>query len=309
MVQFQNEELDDLIILRSDGTPTYNFCVVVDDAEMKITHVIRGDDHLNNTPRQIQLFQALDYELPKFAHLPLILGTDRTRLSKRHGATSLDAYREEGYLPHALLNYLARLGWSHGDQERFTLDELIRFFSLENVGKSAGVFNQEKLLDLNAYHIKQEPPERLAKALKPFLEKKGYPIKDTDPLLKIVRTLSERSKTLVQMAEGTSFYFEEDLQYEKKAAKRHLTRGIIDALTVLTGRLQVLEEFSEPEIEKVFRSTAAEKGVKMVQIAQAVRVALTGREVSPGIFEVIDALGKQRVLRRLKKAIDHILYA
>lgn len=309
VVRFQNEELDDLIIIRSDGAPTYNFCVVVDDAEMKITHVIRGDDHLNNTPRQIHLFRALDYELPKFAHLPLILGTDRTRLSKRHGATAVDSYREAGYLPHALLNYLARLGWSHGDQERFTVDELIRFFSLENVGKSAGVFNQDKLLDLNAYHIKKEPPERLAEVLVSFLEKKGYQAKDRDHLVKIVKTLRERSKTLVEMADNASFYFEEDLTYEKKAAKKHLTRGVIDALTAITGRLQVMEEFSESEIEGIFRTTTEEKGVKMAHLAQAVRVALTGREVSPGIFEVIDTLGKQMVLRRLKKAIDHILYS
>lgn len=309
MVTFQNEELDDLIILRSDGSPTYNFCVVVDDAEMEVTHVIRGDDHLNNTPRQIHLFGALDYEIPQFAHLPLILGTDRSRLSKRHGATSLEAYREAGYLPHALLNYLARLGWSHGDQERFSLDELIDLFSLEHVGKSAGVFNQEKLLDLNAYHIKQSPPEKLANVLEPFLERKGYRAIELVHLTKIVSTLSERSKTLEEMAEGASFYFEEDIEYEKKAAKKHLAKGIVDALTTLTGRLQVMDEFSEPEIEEIFRSTIEEKGVKMGQLAQAVRVALTGKEVSPGIFEVIDTLGKEWVLKRLKKSIDHILHS
>jgi glutamyl-tRNA synthetase len=309
MVTFQNEELDDLIILRSDGSPTYNFCVVVDDAEMAVTHVIRGDDHLNNTPRQIHLFGALDYKIPQFAHLPLILGTDRSRLSKRHGATSVEAYREAGYLPHALLNYLARLGWSHGDQERFSVDELIDLFSLEHVGKAAGVFNQDKLLDLNAYHIKQSPPERLANLVEPFLEKKGYQAKDMDHLTKMVSTLRERSKTLVDMAEGASFYFEEDVEYEKKAAKKHLTRGIVDAMTTLTGSIQVMDEFSESEIETIFRSTIAEKGVKMGQLAQAVRVALTGKEVSPGIFEVIDTLGKEKVLRRLKKSIDHILHS
>jgi glutamyl-tRNA synthetase len=308
-VTFKNEELDDLIILRSDGTPTYNFCVVVDDAEMGITHVIRGDDHLNNTPRQIHMFRALGYEIPNFAHLPLILGEDRTRLSKRHGATSLEAYREKGYIPNAILNYLARLGWSHGNQERFTVDELIRYFSLDNVGKSAGVFSPEKLLDLNAYHIKQTPPERLAELLKPFLEKKGYRPHTPNGLIKVVTILRERSKTLLEMAEGASFYFEEDIIYEKVAAGKYLTKDVLDAMTAITGRIHSMEEFSEPEIEKLFRTIAQEKGIKMVKLAQAIRVALTGKDVSPGLFEVMDVLGKERVLKRLKKAIDYIIYS
>ncbi|MBI3753786.1 MAG: glutamate--tRNA ligase, partial [Deltaproteobacteria bacterium] len=224
-IAFDHNEIEDLIILRSDGTPTYNLCVVVDDATMEITHVIRGDDHLNNTPKQIMLYEAFDYPIPKFAHLPMILGSDKTRLSKRHGATSVISYKEMGYLPHALVNYLARLGWSCGDQEVFTIEELTEKFSLENVGKSSGVFNPEKLLWLNHHYIKESGPDELAKLLLPFLEAKGYDVGanlvfapkgrlQESPLPAIVKNLQERSKTLVEMADAAEFYFKEDIVYE-----------------------------------------------------------------------------------------------
>ena len=225
-IAFQNEELDDLVLWRSDGSPTYHLAVVVDDITMGITHVIRGDDHVNNTPRQILIYQALGESLPHYAHVPMILGPDRTRLSKRHGATSVLAYREMGYLPHALLNALARLGWSYGDQEKFTVQELIEKFSLENVGKSAGIFNPEKLLDLNAQYIRESDSKDLGEGLIPFLERLGFKDLDKNQVAGAAETLRMRSKTLVEMAESARFYFDEDLRYEEKADRKFLKPDI-----------------------------------------------------------------------------------
>ncbi|MEJ2700638.1 MAG: glutamate--tRNA ligase, partial [Desulfuromonadales bacterium] len=216
-ITFQNEELDDLIIQRSDGTPTYNFVVVVDDATMGMTLVVRGDDHINNTPRQIQMYQALGYPVPEFAHVPMILGADKTRLSKRHGATSVMAYRELGYLPEAMVNYLVRLGWSHGDQEIFSMEELIEKFSLENVGRSAGVFNPDKLLWLNAHYIKTGDPERLGDLLREYLAALGVDPEGGPALPAAVKTLQERSRTMVEMAQGAAFYFKKELEYDPEA--------------------------------------------------------------------------------------------
>lgn len=303
-IAFDHNEIEDLIILRSDGTPTYNLCVVVDDATMEITHVVRGDDHLNNTPKQIMLYEAFDYPIPKFAHLPMILGSDKTRLSKRHGATSVMSYKEMGYLPHALVNYLARLGWSCGDQEIFTIEELTEKFSLENVGKSLGVFNPEKLLWLNHHYIKVAKPDDMAKLVTPFLEAKGYKVgaHDRAPLPNIVKTVQERSKTLVEMADAAEFYFKEDIVYEENAAQKFLTPDMIEIFATLISRLDSISEFKQTNIEAVFNGILNEKGLKLGRLAQPVRVALTGGTVSPGIFEVIENLGKDKTIRRLKKA-------
>ncbi|RLB07653.1 MAG: glutamate--tRNA ligase [Deltaproteobacteria bacterium] len=305
-VAFDNRELDDLIIMRSDGAPTYNFVVVVDDALMGITHVIRGDDHLNNTPRQILLYEALGYPIPKFAHLPLILGQDRTRLSKRHGATSVNAYQQMGCLPHALVNYLARLGWSYGDQEIFSRQELIEKFSLENVGKSAGVFNPEKLLWLNAHYIREGDPREIAQMLLPFLRQRGVEVECDEMLIKVVRTLQPRAKTLVEMAEAAEFYFKGDFTYDEKGARKFLLPELSPFLISLIQELRSGGGFAQAELEGLFRQLAAQKGLKLTQAAQGVRVALTGKTVSPGLFEVMEILGKQEVIKRLERALAYI---
>jgi glutamyl-tRNA synthetase len=306
-VIFDNREIDDLIIARSDGTPTYNFCVVVDDIEMAITHIIRGDDHLANTPRQIQLYHALGHQPPQFAHLPLILGTDKARLSKRHGATSVMAYRDMGYFPEAVLNYLVRLGWSHGDQEIFSRDELIEKFSLESVGRSAGIFNPEKFLWVNSYYLKQLPLSRLADDIVPYIVAKGYPVpQDKSWLERMIETLRERSKTLVELVDSAGFYLTDDISIDEPAANKFLTAEIRVPLAKLLDRLAGLDDFTEARIEQVFSAVLQELGLPMGKLAQPVRVALTGSTVSPGIHEVIAVLGKERTTKRLRSALQRL---
>jgi glutamyl-tRNA synthetase len=306
-VVFENRELDDLIIARSDGTPTYNFCVVVDDIEMGITHVIRGDDHLANTPRQIQLYQAFGQPLPTFAHVPLILGTDKARLSKRHGATSVTAYRDMGYFPEAMVNYLVRLAWSYGDQEIFSREELIEKFTLENVGKAAGVFNPEKFLWVNFTYLKARPLSQLAEEVIPFIQAKGYPVpQDKQWLAKMIATLRERAKTLVDLVDQAQFYLTDDITIDDKAVRKFLTADAAKPLSKLIERLAVLDDFSETKIEQTFAAVLQELGLSMGQLAQPARVALTGSTVSPGIHEIIAVLGKERTLKRLRAAIPHL---
>jgi glutamyl-tRNA synthetase len=310
-VVFDNSELDDLIILRSDKTPTYNFCVVIDDATMNITHVIRGDDHLANTPRQVQLYNGLGYSIPKFAHISMILGSDKTRLSKRHGATSILAYRDMGYLPEAMVNYLVRLGWSHGDQEIFNIDELIKYFTLENINKSAAVFNPEKLLWVNSHYIKTGIPLRLLKELKPILiaEKlitDASSVNDEE-IAKVAPLLQERSKTLVEMAKGMEFYLLKDIKCDEKAVDKFFTPSIKPVLERLINMLENTDDFSHSSIEGIFNKIVSEFNIKLGNIAQPVRLALTGKTVSPGIFEVILVLGKDRVIGRLKTALNYII--
>jgi len=305
-IEFNNEELDDLIILRSDGWPTYNFSAMVDDALMNITHVIRGDDHVNNTPRQILLYEAFGYPLPEFAHVPMILGADKARLSKRHGATSVMAYKDMGYLPQALVNYLVRLGWAHGDQEVFTLTELVEKFSLENVGKSAAVFNLEKLQWLNGVYLRQEKPETLAGLLLPVLEQKGLQPRSPEWLVEVVKTLQERSKTLAEMAEAAEFYFRSDFAMEEKAVKKHLTAAIKEPVQMLMAKLESSPELDEKGLEEMFKEIITARGIKLGALAQAVRVSLTGRAVSPGIYEVLKIVGKEEALKRIRSAIEKI---
>jgi len=307
-VQFDNVQLDDLVMLRSDGVPTYNFGVVVDDSLMGITHVIRGDDHLNNTPRQILIYHALGFPLPRFAHLSMILGPDKSRLSKRHGATSITEYQDQGYLPEALINYLARLGWSHGDQEIFSRDELIANFSLDHITSSPAVFNPEKLLWLNGHYIHQADPRELSGRLKRFLESEHLPPErlEAHVLEKAIGSLKERSRTLVEIARGAVYFFKEDFAFDDQARAKFLTAEIRPLLAELSGRLEALPGFDQADIEKTFKDLLDQKGLKLSQLAQPVRVALTGRTVSPGIYEVMEILGKERSIRRLRKATDWI---
>lgn len=305
-ITFQCEELDDLIILRSDNTPTYNFTVVVDDALMGITHVIRGDDHINNTPRQILIYEALGFRIPEFAHVPMILGKDRTKLSKRHGAVSLLEYRREGFLPEALVNYIARLGWAYKDQEIFTKEELIEKFELKDVGKSPSVFDLEKLIWLNSHYIRTLPLELISTRLLPFLLELGIDVKDRDYLLKVVRTLNTRAKTLKEMAHMAYFYFKDDYDFEKAAKEKYFTQKGKEVLLFFLESFESIETISEDGLRDIFGKVSSEFGIKLVDAVQIVRLAISGRLATPGIFEVIEILGKEETKKRVKRAIAEI---
>jgi len=307
---FDNAELDDLIIYRSDGVPTYNFATVIDEADFGITHVVRGDDHLPNTPRQIQIFLALGFVPPAYAHLPMVMGPDGQKLSKRHGATSVFAYRDLGYFPEALLNYLVRLGWSHGDQEIFSKAEMIEYFDFAGCGKSAGIFNAEKLLWLNFHYMKTLPLSRLAHDVKPFIEKRGWKIPDEPQREKIIATLRERAKTLAELADFARFYLNENLAIDPKAAAKFLKQEMAEPLHTLASALNgIAENFDETSIQETFQSVLAQFNMKLGQLAQPVRVALTGGTVSPGIYEIIAVLGRERTVTRLRNAITHCMTA
>ena len=307
-VVFDVAELDDVIMQRTDGSPTYNFMVVVDDADMGITHVVRGDDHLSNTPRQCLLYDALNFSRPKFAHISMILGQDKARLSKRHGATSALAYRDMGYLPAALINYLARLGWSHGDQEIFSCAEMIEHFSFDSVHTSAAVFDPDKLSWLNEHYIKSTPPEELAPHLEPFLIRsgvlpEGHGLSFAE-IAKVIPSLNQRAKTLIEMAEKSAFYFQKEVVFDEKAKTKFLTAEAKPLLEKVIAGLSSLENFSAEEIEALFKKTVEDEGMKLGKLAQPVRVALTGTTVSPGIYDVILLLGKEGTLARLKNALQ-----
>ena len=304
-VRFDAREIDDFIILKRDGFPTYNFAVVIDDATMNITHVIRGDDHLINTPRQVLIYNALSLEVPELAHVSMILGPDNKRLSKRHGATSVVAYRDDGYLPEAIVNYLTRLGWSYGDQEIFSKEELIEKFTLDNVGKSAAVFNPEKLQWLNSWYIRNKPPEEIAALILPLL--KGLDVELDEKLIKIVRELSLRAKTLLDIAGSLDYFYADEVVYDAKADNKFLTPETAQILRDVREKLSILSDFTMDNMHGAFEQVMEEeRGVKLGAIAQPVRVALTGGTVSPGIFEVMDIMGKDMVINRLDKAIRHI---
>jgi glutamyl-tRNA synthetase len=305
-VEFDNTELDDLIILRSDGFPTYNFSVVVDDATMGITHVIRGNDHLNNTPRQIQIYQALGYPLPQFGHVSMILGPDKKKLSKRHGAQSVMEYQKLGYLPQAVVNYLVRLGWAYGDQEEFSRDELIEKFNLEAVGRSAAAINPGKLDWLNAQYIKKIELEELVQRVRPLIETKGYSNVHPDLLRKAVRSLRERVKTLAEMADVSEFYFSAEITYDEKAVAKFLNQETLPMLNQAITALLNESVLEKDRVHGVIQQLAETRGEPLVKIAQPIRVALTGRTVSPPIDEVMDVLGKERVIQRLQKAIEYV---
>ena len=304
VISVDSEQMDDLILQRSDGTFTYNFAVVVDDSKMGVTYVIRGDDHVNNTPRQILIYQALGEPIPHYAHLPMILGSDKTPLSKRHGATSVLAYREMGVLPHALVNALARLGWSHGDQEEFSKQELIDLFSLTHVGKSAGIFNMEKLLDLNGKYIRAEDDARLADLVLPFLADLGCSGLNKEQVKGAVRTVKPRAKTLVEMAQGALFYFKE-ITYDKDADEKFLRPELLEILEDLLADLKTVSDFSQKGLERVFSALLEKHQIKLGKVAQPLRVVLTGKTVSPGIFEVMEVLGRETVIKRLSHAISY----
>jgi len=305
-VVFQNVELDDLIIERSDGNPTYNFCVVVDDHDMKITHVIRGDDHLNNTPRQMNMLRAMGVGPPVYAHLPMILGPDGTKLSKRHGAVSVLHYREEGYLPEALLNYLARLGWSHGDQEIFTLEEMVALFDIADVNKSASAINPEKLAWINQQHLVRLPPASIAPELRWQLERLGITPEEGVDLEAVIEAQRERSKTLKEMAAASRFFFEAPAAYEDKAARKHLTPETGAVLEQARTALAGIAEWTAGAIHEAIEAIAEAGGLGLGKIAQPVRVAVSGGSVSPPIDQTLAILGRKQTLERLDRALAFV---
>ncbi|HEX9191858.1 MAG TPA: glutamate--tRNA ligase [Candidatus Deferrimicrobiaceae bacterium] len=304
-VVFENAELDDLVLTRTDGSPTYNFVVVVDDASMGVTHVLRGDDHLNNTPKQILLYEALGYPLPRFGHFPLIHGMEGGKLSKRHDDVSVTAYREKGFLPEAMVNYLVRLGWGHGDQEIFSVREMQAHFSLDHVGKSPSKFNLDRLLHLNAHYIKVADPERIAGLLIPFLAKRGIAAEPSPWLAGAVRTLQERARTLEEMAESAEYYFRER-PADPKAASKFLTPEIAPVLEEIARAFASLEPFTPPAMEACLKEVVERRGGNL-KIHQPIRVALTGGTASPGLFDVMEVLGKAEVVRRLAAAAGRIV--
>lgn len=301
-IAFPNSELDDLIIQRTDGSPTYNFCVVIDDALMQISHVIRGDDHVNNTPRQIQLYEALGYPVPLFAHLPMILGSDKTRLSKRHGATSVMAYRDMGYLPEALLNYLVRLGWSHGDDEIFSSYEMVEKFDINHVGRSAAVFNPDKLNWLNSHYIKQATPARLAELLQPHLAAHGVTDTSKPDLPGVISTLQERAQTLEEMAQRAVFYYKAPQNYDEAALGKFDKAHLSSVYKAVSDKLLAAKPTDIAATDALFKEICTENSWKMPQVGQPVRVALSGSTQAPGIGEIVMALGIEETLRRIEKA-------
>ena len=307
-VEFKNSELKDLVILRSDGTPTYNFACVVDDSDMGVTHVIRGDDHLNNTPKQILIYRALGRELPKFAHLPMILGPDKTKLSKRHGAVSVLEYRRRGFLPEALVNFFARLGWSHGDQEIFSREELIELFDLAGVGKSAAVFDEQKLLWINHEWLRRADLGRLARLLSEFIVQEGIATEEQvaalgeGKLRRAAELLRERNKTLVAMAQAARFLFPGELPWPEEASALLGKTELATPLEEIAAALEGCEDFSPQGVERAVRAKLKELGLPLKAVAQPMRVAITGRTVSPGLFDVISLAGRELAVGRLRAA-------
>lgn len=308
-VSYENTELDDMILVRTDGTPTYNFVVVVDDAHMKISHVLRGDEHLNNTPKQLLIYQALGLTPPRFGHMPLILGPDGSKLSKRHGATSVAGYREMGILPEALVNYLTRLGWAHGDMEVFTVTEAEAVFSLDGIGRSPGKWDMDKLRWVNAQWMKRLEPSLVAVRLAPFLEARGLPVGDRD-LTPVVMALRERAQTLVELADAAAFIFQadEDVRQDPEAVKAFLGEDNARILADLAGVLEGTE-WTEPALEGVVHEFCKVRGLKLGKLAQPARVAICGQKVGPGLFQTLCLLGREVTLRRLRAPAQKILDA
>ncbi len=304
-VSIDNAELDDMVLRRADGSPTYNLAVVVDDATMGVTHIIRGDDHLNNTPRQMLIYKALGFPLPRFGHVPMILGPDKKKLSKRHGATAVMEYETEGFLPEAMLNGLVRLGWACGDQEIFSREELVELFSTENLGSSAAVFDKAKLLWLNAHYIKESPAARLAVLVNAFLERKGLPSQDLEYLARVVPLLQPRAQTIAEMAEKAECFVvrTDDLVYDMAAVKKLFTDEVRGHLAAVRTLLEGIEPFDQAGLEQAVHAYMEERAIKFKLLAQPIRVAITGGTASPGLFETMEVMGKRRVLSRIDRAL------
>ncbi|EMH9470499.1 TPA: glutamate--tRNA ligase [Proteus mirabilis] len=305
-IEFSNQELDDLIIRRTDGSPTYNFCVVIDDWDMEITHVIRGEDHINNTPRQINILKALGAPVPEYAHVSMILGDDGKKLSKRYNAVSVMQYRDDGYLPEALLNYLVRLGWSHGDQEIFSIDEMIKDFTLEAISKSASAFNTDKLLWLNHHYINTLPAEQVAVHLDWHIKQQNIDTSNGPSLVELIKLLGERCKTLKEMAESCHYFYVDFDSFEETAAKKHLRPVARQPLEVVRDKLSAITDWTAENVHKAIQETAEELEVGMGKVGMPLRVAVTGAGQSPALDVTVHAIGKSRSIARINKALDFI---
>lgn len=305
-IEFNNSELDDLVIARPDGTPTYNLTVVVDDIDMGMTHVIRGDDHINNSPRQINIFKALHAKPPLFAHVPMILGDDGARLSKRHGAVSVMSYRDEGFLPEALLNYLVRLGWSHGDQEIFTKEEMVNLFDIQDVNKAASSFNTDKLLWLNQQYIKVSSPAHIAEHLRWHLEHKNIDTSAGPDLKQVITLYQDRAKTLVEMVDSSRFFYIIPDSYDEKAANKNLTDKSLPLLEEMLVRLRDSKQWLAEPLHEQIKECAEKNDVGMGKVAQPIRVAITGNTVSPSLDITLELLGRERTLSAIEMAISWI---
>ena len=305
-IVISNGELDDLIIARSDGTPTYNLTVVVDDVDMEITHVIRGDDHINNTPRQINIIKALGAPLPVYAHVPMILGSDGKRMSKRHGSVGIMEYHEQGFLPHAMLNYLARLGWSHGDQEIFSVERLVELFDIDAVHRSSAVFDPEKLLWVNYEHIKATPADELKVLARYHFDKAGIAIDDQPNWRAVLEINRERSKTLVELVERSRFFFRDVEEYDARAVSKHLKDSAVDILACLRDHLQSLEPWTAEAIHERLDNVAGEFDVGLGKVAQPIRIAVAGVAVSPPIDETLAILGREKTVERVERLLAYL---
>lgn len=305
-IEISNSELDDLIIRRTDGSPTYNFCVVVDDWDMEITHVVRGEDHINNTPRQINIYKALGAPVPEFAHCAMILGDDGAKLSKRHGAVSVMQYRDDGYLPEALLNYLVRLGWSHGDQEIFSQEEMIEFFSLDDISKSASAFNTDKLRWLNNHYIKTCEPEYVAKHLQWHLDHQGIDTSNGPAVTEVIKLLAERCDTLVELADQSRYFYQDFSAFDEAAAKKHLRPVAKEALELAKAKAGALDSWNTEALHQLIQQTCEELDLGMGKVGMPLRVAVTGQGQSPSVDAVMNLIGKERVVSRIQMALDFI---
>ncbi|SFP86064.1 glutamate--tRNA ligase [Enterovibrio norvegicus] len=305
-IEIANSELDDLIIRRTDGSPTYNFCVVIDDWDMGITQVVRGEDHINNTPRQINIYKAIGAAVPEFAHCSMILGDDGAKLSKRHGAVSVMQYRDEGYLPQALLNYLVRLGWSHGDQEIFSLEEMISLFSLESVSKSASAFNTDKLLWLNNHYIKTSEPEYVAKYLQWHLDAKGISTENGPAIADVIVLVGERCNTLIDLAEQCRYFYQDFEEFEAGAAKKHLRPVAKEALELALVKVKAQDAWTVENLHAVIADTCSELDLGMGKVGMPLRVAVTGQGQSPSVDAVMALVGQARVVSRIEQALAFI---
>ncbi len=306
-IKFKNSEIDDFVILRSDNTPVYNMAVVVDDHNMGITHVIRGDDHISNTPKQILIYQALGWDIPVFAHVPLILGPDKKRLSKRHGATAVIEYRDKGFLPEAMFNYLCLLGWSPGDnREIMTLSEIIEAFDISRIQKKSAIFDQAKLEWMNSEYIRRKENLELLKYVKPFVEKYGYKFEDDTYLLKVINLMKDRVKTLEDFVSFGKYFFEDPIEYDKEGVEKYWKSGTSQLLDEFVEKLKKIDDYVSLKIESELRNFAQEKNVKASELIHPIRLAITGMRVSPGLFDVMEILGKETTIRRIKNAINRL---
>ena len=305
-ITVSNAELDDLIIARSDGTPTYNFTVVVDDIDMNVTHVIRGDDHINNTPRQINIMQALGFTPPRYAHVPMILGADGQRLSKRHGAVSVMQYRDEGYLPEALLNYLVRLGWSHGDQEIFSRAEMVEYFNLESINRAPAAFSPEKLLWLNQHYLKTLPVEAIEQQLTWHLQQQQLDITNGPAIADVINAQRERAKTLVEMVAISRYFYEDVNHYDEAAVQKQFKADTAETLRVVKDQLATIDDWQGTAIHHAINQACEQLGVKLGKVGPALRIAVTGGTSSPSLDVTLELIGKARSLQRIERAIEFI---